>query len=110
MRCEEVREALPASTHDLAVRRHLSRCPGCKAELAQFETLMDGLRTLQTHTAEAPPALLTSLYAIPSRSNRLQGARDHVVRHRKAYAGGLVAVAAGAAAATLVRNRRLRVA
>lgn len=110
MRCEEVREALPAHVKDgsdsLTVRRHLARCPDCKAELARYESLMGGLRILQTTSVPVPPGLFDRLLEIPARSSRLDSARDHVVRHRKVYVGGWIAVAlAGAAGAALWRSK-----
>lgn len=110
MRCEEVREALPAHVKDgsdsLTVRRHLARCPDCKAELARYESLMGGLRTLQTRSVPVPAGLFDRLLDIPEHSSRLDSARDHVVRHRKVYVGGGIAVAlAGAAGAALWRSK-----
>jgi anti-sigma factor RsiW len=122
MRCEEVREALPAYVNtdgiELRVQRHLSRCPECKAEFARYEALMGGLRTLQTVTAEPPAGLFGALVDIPARASRLHGARarvetarDHVTRNRNAYLSGGVAVAlAGAVGAALWRSRARRVA
>lgn len=122
MRCEEVREALPAYMNtdgiELRVRRHLSRCPDCQTELARYEALMGGLRTLQTVTAEPPAGLFGALVDIPARASRLRGARvraesarDHVARNRSAYISTGVAVAlAGAVSAALWRSRARRVA
>lgn len=113
MRCEEVREVLPAhvkdGSDDLTVRRHLARCPDCKAELARYESLMGGLRTLQTRAVDVPAGLFDQLLAIPERSSRIDSARNHVVRHRKVYVSGGIAVAlAGAAGAALWRSKARR--
>ena len=114
MRCEEVREVLPAhvkdGSDDLTVRRHLARCPQCKAELARYESLMGGLRTLQTRSVEVPAGLFDQLLAIPERSSRLDSARHHVARHRKVYVGGGIAAVAlaGAAGAALWRSKAKR--
>ena len=122
MRCEEVREALPAYMNtdgiELRVRRHLSRCPECNAEFARYEALMGGLRTLQTVTAEPPAGLFGALVGIPARASRLHGARvraesarDHVARNRNAYiSGGVVVAVAGALGAALWRSRARRLA
>jgi anti-sigma factor RsiW len=108
MRCEEVREALPAYARagdaSLGVRRHLSGCPGCTEELKRYETMLDALGALRSETIPVPVGLVQSLKAIPANETRLQNARTHVVRHRRAYFGGL-AVAAVGAGAILWRSR-----
>jgi hypothetical protein len=109
MRCEEVQEVLPAYARDrnasLPVRRHISSCPVCSAELVRYDELLAGLRSMRNETAPVPPGLVAALAAIPSSGSRLQVARTHVTRHRKAYIGGLALAAAGAAGAALVRSR-----
>jgi anti-sigma factor RsiW len=109
VRCAEVREALPAYVRNgempLAVRHHVSACPECSAELARYEVLLDGLGDLRHQVMDAPPTLVRSLSAIPSRHRRLRGAQRHVVRHRRAYLGGLALAAAGAAGAAVWRSR-----
>jgi hypothetical protein len=115
MRCEEIRELLPAYASrgeaTLGVRRHLSRCPDCRAELGRYEALGTALRTLEAHTAEPPPGLARALAAIPAEANALTNVRRHVSRNRRAYAGSLAAVAvAGAAGTVLWRTRARRLA
>jgi anti-sigma factor RsiW len=109
MRCEEVQEVLPSYARDrnasLAVRHHISSCPNCSAELARYDELLAGLRAMRDETAPAPPGLVASLKAISSSGSRLEVARTHVTRHRKAYIGGLALAAAGAAGAALWRAR-----
>ena len=111
MKCAEVCEALPAYARNgdlsLAVRRHLSRCRDCKAELARYEALVGSLRLLQSSTAEPPPSLARVLAAIPGHPGRLEQARGHLARNRAAYVGGAVALA-GAAGALVWRTRRGR--
>jgi anti-sigma factor RsiW len=113
MKCEEVREMLPAvvgETDSLAVRRHLARCPECRADAARYETLLTTTAKLQTFVAEPPPGLMASLQAIPQARGRFDEVRTHVVRNRKAYAGGAAAMVATGLAGALVwrtRSRRL---
>jgi anti-sigma factor RsiW len=110
--CTEIREELPAYVKDrsgsLAVRRHLSRCPECRNELARFDSLVELLGGLELHTAEPPPGLVASLAAIPQQAGRVATLRTHVARNRRAYLGGAAVVLAGAAwAAVLQRRRRI---
>lgn len=113
MRCEEVQEILPAYSRDgdagLFVRRHLSRCDDCSAELGRYETLFRSLQDMRARTAEPPPQLVHQLATIPYRSNRLSHARTHVVRNKNRYAAGLAVAAVGAGAAVW-RTRRSRMA
>ncbi|MGH2748938.1 MAG: anti-sigma factor family protein [Actinomycetota bacterium] len=112
MKCAEVCEALPAYARDgdvsLAVRRHLSRCRDCKAELARYEALLGSLRLLEPSTIEPPPSLVRALTAIPGHPGRLEQARGHLARNRAAYVGGAVALAGAAAGAVVWRTRRGR--
>lgn len=112
MRCPEVREALPAYARDgevsLAVRRHLSRCRECKAELVRYEALLGSLRLLEPSTVEPPPSLARALAAIPGYPGRLEQARVHLARNRAAYVGGAIALAGAAAGAAVWRTRRGR--
>jgi hypothetical protein len=115
MRCEEVREVLPAYSRDgdvgLPVRRHLSRCEGCTEELGRYQTLAAALGSLRSATVQPPPELFHQLAAIPYRSSRIEEARSHVVRHRNGYAvAGLAVAAAGAVGAAVWRSRRSRTA
>lgn len=112
MNCAEVREGLPSHVKDgessLVVRRHLSRCPGCRSELARYEELMDGLASLASATVDPPVGLHAALVAIPEQAARLQGARQHIARNRAAYVGGVAVALAGAGSALLWRTRRHR--
>ena len=114
MSCIEIRAQLPAYAErgdaPLAVRRHVARCPDCSAELARYEELRDALGGLATRVVEPPPGLARSLAAIPERDRRLDHVRTHVVRNRKAYAGGVVVALAGAGATALWRARSRRLA
>ena len=112
MRCEEIREILPAYIRgepSLAVRRHLARCSECRTELAQYDTVLDTLTDLQSSVVEPPRGLKQGLLAIPTQSSRVETVRGHVVRNRNAYLGGAVALA-GVAGAALWRTRSRRVA
>jgi hypothetical protein len=112
MRCEEIRESLPAFADghdDLSVRRHLSGCADCRAELDRYEAIASGMRALAVEIAPTPSDLLPLLYEIPSRQARLDQVRSHVSQHRKAYVGGAAALAAaGLSALVLARSRRGR--
>ena len=108
--CEEVKAALPALADDpgmsLAMRRHVSRCPGCSEELEAYRSLRAATAQLAAAAAAAPPpGLQDALVAISSGATRLDEVRSHVVRHKRAYAGG-VALALGATGAALWRSRR----
>jgi anti-sigma factor RsiW len=108
--CSEVREELPAYVKDrggsLSVRRHLSRCPECRTELARYDSMVELLGGLEMRTAEPPPGLARSLAAIPSQGGRVQSLRTHVARNRRAYLGGAAVVLAGAAGAAVLQRRR----
>jgi anti-sigma factor RsiW len=107
MRCRTVRERLVERETPLTrrERRHLARCPGCRAELARYDSLDEGRQALETMTAVPPAGLEQELMAIPARYGRRR-VRGHLVRNRTTYAGGL-AVAAAAAAYWRTRSRRL---
>ena len=118
MRCEEIRELLPAYEREqqpsLAVRRHLASCADCRTELAFYKDLATGLHDLRRATFDVPPQLTRALVEIPARRDlvgnvrsHVANVRTHVTRNRAAYVGGAVAVA-GALGATLwrVRSRR----
>lgn len=112
MRCEEIREMLPAYSRGegtLVVRRHLARCADCRAELVRYETLATSLTALRHSPSEPPVGLLAALEAIPSGVNRVDQVRGHLTRNRKAYAGGVAVALVGAAAAgaAVWRSRRL---
>ncbi|MDQ3771709.1 MAG: hypothetical protein M3343_06440 [Actinomycetota bacterium] len=111
MRCAEVREMLPAlareSDPSLVVRRHLSKCVACRAELETYRSIVASLATLEMRTIAPPAGLAAKLIAIPSEASRVDHFRSHVTRNRAAYAGGAAAAAAvvGAAGAFLWRSR-----
>lgn len=113
MECAEVQAALPAYVGEpgssLALRRHLSRCPECKAEFEAYESMLGGLVELRQVGAEVPRGLVASLVAIPESSSAAELAKKHITRNRRAYAGGL-ALAAGATAALVWRRRRMALA
>lgn len=111
MRCEEIQEMLPGHTPDgdttLMVRRHLASCLDCKQEAQLYEEMGASLRGLATHTVQPPAALYRSLVEIPSSLTKRDQVRTHVVRNKKAYAGG-AAVLLGAAGAALWKSRARR--
>ncbi|HYO61430.1 MAG TPA: hypothetical protein VEU29_05990 [Actinomycetota bacterium] len=108
-RCEDVRAALPDLVDEpdssLAVRRHLSRCPECSAELDAYRSLRTATARLALATSQPPPGLKDALVAIPSGATRLEDVRSHVSRHRREYAAGM-AIALGATGAAMWRSRR----
>lgn len=110
MRCAEVREALPAYVRDgepsLAVRRHMSRCSECKAELGRYVGLISGLGDLESYSSDPPAELVQTLRAIPARDRRVDVVREHVFRNRGAYLGGVAIAMAGATGALIWRSRR----
>ncbi len=112
MKCAEVRAALPAHVKDgeewLEVRRHLSRCSSCRAELARYEELEAGLGSLAQATATPPPGLAAALVAIASRRRRLATLRHHLARNRSRYFGGAAVGLAGVAGAALWKIRMRR--
>ena len=111
MRCEEIRETLPAFVEghdDLTVRRHLSGCADCRAELDRYESLATALGSLSHQTVAASPSLVAALYEIPSQQARLDVVRSHLTDHRKAYLGGAAALAAAGVSALVWRSRKGR--
>ena len=115
MKCDEVREALPAYVREghtsLSLRRHLAECGDCREELKRYEILLGSLGVLRGALARPPPYLYPAVTRIPRRAGftdkviwRTGGMRGHVVRNRGAYLGGVVALA-GAAGAALWRTR-----
>ena len=110
MKCNEIREMLPAYADGegatLAVRRHLARCADCRTQLAQYDTLSDNLRDLATTTVEVPATLMRTLEAIPSGTTAINDMVTHVVRNRRAYLGGVAVAIAGAAGAALWQKKR----
>lgn len=114
MRCEEVREVLPAYSREgdvgLPVRRHLSRCDECSEEVKRYQLLFSSLDAMRAETAEPPRELVHQLSAIAYQSDRLAEARTHVVRNRNRYAAGLAVAVLGAAGAAVWKTRRSRLA
>ncbi len=112
MKCAEIQEILPAYADDpdatLAVRRHLSRCSDCKAELAEYNSLLDGLADLRSFAVEPPAELTRALVAIPSRGSKTEQVKTHLARNRGRYAGGVAVAVLGAGAAALWKTRRSR--
>jgi anti-sigma factor RsiW len=110
VRCAEAREMLPAYMQDdegsLAVRRHLSGCPECRAELLRYEALAGVLHRMRSVAAEPPPSLKPALLAIPLSENRVEAVRTHIARNRRTYAGAAAVAIAGAAGALACRGRR----
>ncbi len=113
MKCEEVREMLPAyagsAEGDLSLRRHLARCSGCRAEMERYALLTGALSDLSGAVTEPSAMLVRALEAIPSSATRAEVVRRHVARHKKRYAAGGIAVAAlagAAGAAALARRPR----
>lgn len=113
MKCEEVREVLPAYTRDgdigLQVRRHLARCEDCTSELSQYQSLFGSLQALRAHRFEPPAELVHQLSAIPYRRSGVEDVRGHLTRNRSRYAAGIAVAAVGAGAAVW-RTRRGRTA
>jgi anti-sigma factor RsiW len=116
MGCSEVRAALPAYARDgytsLAMRRHLTGCAACKAELARYEKMLASLGELAEAPLQAPPGLLDKLVRIPADAGLSQtllwraGAMSaHLARNRAAYVGGLAVALAGAAGTAVLRSR-----
>ena len=116
MSCSEVRAALPAYARDgytsLAMRRHLTGCVACKAELARYEKMLVSLGELAEAPLQAPAGLLQTLVRIPADAGLSQtllwraGAMSaHLARNRAAYVGGLAVAVAGAAGTALLRNK-----
>lgn len=114
MNCAEIQAAIPAYVGDagssLDLRRHLSRCAECRAELEFYEAMLSGMTQLRAVSAEAPAGLAASLRAIPHESSTAETALQHLKRNRRAYAGGLAVAVAGGTAALLWRRRRISLA
>ncbi len=117
MRCEEVRELLPAYVdRDLRpvgeLEMHLASCGACGAELASYRELLADLGRLRDRGEEPSPDLLArtlSLVPPPSIAARVIGSvQDHRLLYALASLGG---AAVGAAAIALVwwRVRRAAV-
>ena len=109
MSCAAVKEILPAYSREgegsLSVRRHLSRCPDCHAELTRYEHLVGSLAAMESAAVEVPNGLKSSLLSIPARGSRLESVRSHVTTNRKAYLSGAAVLTAGTVAAALWKSR-----
>lgn len=114
MTCAQVQETIPAfmdhGSDSLEVRRHLARCPECKAELAAYEQLRVSLSAMESATVAPPRGLMTALIQIPGQANRVEQVRTHLARNRKQYIGGAAVLAAGALGAAALRTRSRRIA
>ena len=112
MNCAEIMEMLPAYAGEreqsLEMRRHLARCPGCRAEYDRYRSLVTDLGALAVRPVEPPAYLVASLKAIPETDrSRIAAVRKHVSRNRSAYAGGLAVALLGAGAAAWKAKRRV---
>ena len=109
MSCAAVKEVLPAYVHDgdggLSVRRHLSRCTDCRADLTRYEGLVGALSSLEASVVEPPWGLKASLVDIPSHSSRLEHVRSHITANHKAYLSGAAVLVAGVAGAAVMKTR-----
>ncbi len=114
MTCAQIQETIPAfidhGSDSLDVRRHLARCPECKAELAAYEQLRASLAAMESATVAPPRGLMTALLQIPQQVNRVDQVRTHLARNRKQYLGGAAVLAAGAIGAAALRTRSRRIA
>lgn len=115
MRCEEVRELLPAYVdRDLhaagEIEVHLASCADCSAELASYREILSDLEALRDRGEEPSPDLLEralALIPVPSLGARLLGSvQAHPVAYALASLGG---AAVGATAIAIVRWRSHRV-
>lgn len=110
MSCAAVKEILPAYVREgdgsLSVRRHLSRCAGCRTDLAHYEEMLGALSAMEATTAPVPLALRTSVVNIPVRAGRLESVRSHVTQNRKAYVSGAAVLVAGAVGAVAWKARK----
>ena len=108
--CPEVREMLPGYSDDpdtgLAIRRHLSGCADCRAELARYESLAKGLRGLDSLVGEPPAWLVHGLQEIPGEQGTVRVLTTHLARNRRSYVGGAALLVAGAAGVAVWRSRR----
>ncbi len=109
MNCDLVKEQLPAyldlTEPDLSIRRHLSRCEGCRDELAKLDSIKREMAKMVEVTSEPPAALLASLEQIASTQKVTEVVRGHMTRNRRAYLGGVAVLAGAAGAAVLFRRR-----
>lgn len=112
MKCDEVREMLPAysgtSEGHLALRRHLARCPECRTEMESYELLTGALGDLSHATVEPPVTLLRALERIPETATRAELMKRHLTKNKRKYAAGGIAVAVLGAAGAAVLARRPR--
>jgi anti-sigma factor RsiW len=112
MNCAEISEMLPAYAGDgeqsLEMRRHLARCPECRAEFERYRSLASDLGALSARPVEPPAYLVAALKAIPETDrSRVAAVRKHVARNRNAYASGVAVALLGAGAAMWRAKRRV---
>jgi anti-sigma factor RsiW len=114
VRCEEVRELLPAyvdaEPHAAGeVDVHLASCPSCSEELAAYRRMLADLAAFRDRGQDPPLELLQrTLELIPerTRAGRLRGSvQAHPVIYAVASIGG--AAVGATAAAVAWRRRRL---
>jgi len=106
LRCEEVRELLPAYVdHDLhpagEIEVHLASCPGCSAELASYRRLMSDLEGLRDRGEEPSPELLQRVVALIPAPSLVARVMETVQDHKLAVAS-LGGAAVGATAIAIV--------
>ncbi|MGQ0742940.1 MAG: hypothetical protein ACT4OS_01095 [Acidimicrobiales bacterium] len=94
---------------DLELRRHVSDCPRCQAEVAQYRRLLKVVRQLRTEVIEPTPGLFPDILAALEEASERQAIGSLLSGRRGAYVGGLaVATAAGAASAMVLATRSRR--
>jgi len=112
MRCEDVREQLPAFV-DAELHRpgevdeHLAGCTECRAVLSSYRSMLGDLVTL-AESGAAPPVTLAArvMESLPESSIRAR-IRGSVREHPVAFAAGIGGAAlAAAAVAFAVRRAR----
>ncbi len=115
MRCEEVRELLPAYVdRDLhpagEIEIHLASCADCSAELASYSAMLSDLKAFRDRGEEPSPDLLEralALIPVPSLGARFLGSvQSHPVAYALASLGG-AAMGATAIAIVLWRSHRV---
>ena len=108
MRCEEVRELLPAYLDGEAARQaeidaHLAWCANCRRELAGYRSMVRSLAALRERGAHPAPQLVERLVALIPAPSLLDRVRFNVYDHPGWYAAA--SLAAAAVAAFLLRRR-----
>jgi anti-sigma factor RsiW len=110
MRCEELAEVVAASvdgddSDDWRVRRHLSTCLRCQAELARYRKLVRALRGLRSEVFDPGPGLVADVLASLEEAGERHLLRSLLSGHKVAYVGGLAVATAGAAGALVIATR-----